>query len=204
MSSLNFNSEHPPFEKTIQLYGDRAGGQGIFEFAGFADLKKVKVVLLKGNTESLEQPADWRRLLRLITLAQRLKKPVVLWNLSLIRIATTQHHAFLTLGTAIQNAKIHLLKLSQPIITVFDRNYNWNDIILKELGWADGCVIVKPDKEELTALSKLKSQNLKIVCEQADIPQQLLNLLQEASTISSTELIANRLESFHLPTESQP
>lgn len=201
MSSLNFN-HYFPFEKTIQLYGDRAGGQGNFEFAGFAQLKEAKIVLLKGNTESLKQPADWRRFLRLINLAKRLEKPVLLWNLPLIHIATIQHPTSLALGNAIQNTKLQLLKLQQPIITFFDSNYEWNDLI-KELGWADGCVIVKPKKENFSALSKLKRQNLKIVREQDDGPQHILDLLQEVAKISRKELVVTRLESFSLSVENQ-
>lgn len=203
MSSLNFDLELPPFENTIQLYGDRAGGQGNFEFAGFANLKESKVVLLKGNTKSLEQPADWRRFFRLTNLAQRLNKPLLLWNLPLICITTAQHSISLVLGSTIQNTKLQLLKLPQPIITVFDGNYNWNDIIKKELGWADGCVVVKPEKEELFAFPNLKKQNLKIVCEKSDISKQILKLLQEVSQVNSEELIANRLGAFSLPIENQ-
>lgn len=200
MSSLNFN-HHFPFEKTIQLYGDRAGGQGNFEFAGFAEMKEAKVVLLKGNTESLKQPADWRRFLRLINLAQRLEKPVLLWNLPLIHIATIQHPTSLALGNVIQNTKLQLLKLQQPIITFYDSNYEWNDLIA-ELGWVDGCVIVKPEKENLSALSKLKRQNLKIVREQDDILQHILDVLQEVAKISGEELLVTRLESFSLSIEN--
>lgn len=203
MLSLNFNLELPPFEKAIQLYGDRAGGQGNFEFAGLADLKESKVVLLKGNTKSLEQPADWRRFLRLTNLAQRLSKPLLLWNLPLIHITTTQHTISLTLGSAIQNTKMQLLKLPQPIITVFDGNYNWSDIIAKELGWVDGGVVVKPKKEVLSTFPNLEKQNLKIVCEKSDISKQILKLLQEVSQVNSEELIANRLGSFPLPTKIQ-
>ena len=203
MSSLNFNLELPPFKKTIQLYGDRAGGQGNFEFAGFADLKESKVILLKGNAKSLEQSADWRRFFRLANLAQRLNKPLVLWNLPLIHIATAQHPISLALGAAIQNTKMQLLKLPQPIIAVFDGNYSWSNIIIKELGWVDGCVIVKPEKEEPPAFSNLKKQNLKIVCEKSDSSKQILKLLQEVSQINSEELIANRLESFSLSIENQ-
>ena len=203
MSSFNFDLELPPFEKAIQLYGDRAGGQGNFEFAGFAKLKESKVVFLKGNAKSLEQPADWRRFFRLTNLAQRLNKPLLLWNLPLIYIATAQHPISLTLGSAIQNTKMQLLKLPQPIITVFDGNYNWNDIIIKELGWADGCVVVKPEKEVLSACPNLEKQNLNFICEKSDISKQILKLLQELSKINSEELIAHRLEAFSLPIENQ-
>lgn len=202
MSSLNFNYEHSPFQKTIQLYGDRAGGQGNFEFAGLADLKEAKVVLLKGNAGSLQQPADWRRFLRLTNLAQRLEKPILLWNLPLVQIATIHHSTSLALGNAIQNTKLQLLKLPQPIITLFNSDYKWNDLI-RELGWADGCVIVKPEKEKLSALSKLKRHNLKIVSDQDDIPQQILDLLRKVSKISREELVANRLESYSLFIENQ-
>ena len=203
MLSLNFNLELPPFEKAIQLYGDRAGGQGNFEFAGLANLRESKVVLLKGNAKSLEQPADWRRFFRLTNLAQRLNKPLLLWNLPLIYITTAQHPISLVLGSAIQNTKMQLLKLPQPIITVFDGNYNRSDIIINELGWADGCVVVKPEKEELFPLPNLKKQNLKIICEKSGISKQILRLLQEVSQINSEELIANRIGSFSLPTKIQ-
>lgn len=200
MSSLDFNYKHPPFEKTIQLYGDRAGGQGNFEFAGLAQLQDEKVVLLRGNAKSLEHPADWRRFLRLVALAQRLNKPIVLWNLPLIYIATTQHATSLALATAIQNSKMQLLKFTQPIITVFDETYEWRAAIQeKEIGWADGYVMVKPEKEETSAVSNLKRQNIKIVDEQIDIPKQILGLLQKVSKITNEELVANRLKSCHLP-----
>lgn len=198
MPSLNFNYEHPPFEKTIQLYGDRAGGQGNFEFAGLAVIDKVKVVLLKGNQQSLEQPADWRRFLRLINLAQRLEKPVLLWNLSIVHVAANQHYTSLALGTAIKDTKLQLLQIPQPIVTFFDETYEWNTAV-QELGWADGAVIVRHDKEEeLPALP-----NLKVVSEQTDISKQILELLQKLSKVPSEELVANRLRSFSLPTEIQ-
>ncbi len=202
MPSLNFNYQHLLFEKTIQLYGDRTGGQGNFEFAGFAKLHEIKVVLLHGNAQSLEQPSDWRRFLRLTDLAQRLNKPIVLWNLPLIRSATIQHPASLALATAIQNTKLQLLKLTEPIITVFDETYEWSAAI-QEIGWMGGYVILKPEKEEFPTLSGLKRQNLKFVGEQTDIPKQILELLHEISQISREELVANRLKSFHLPTENQ-
>ncbi len=202
MLSLNFNYEYPPFEKTIQLYGDRAGGQGNFEFAGLADLNEVKVVLLKGNAESLEQPSDWRRFLRLINLAQRLGKPLLLWNLPLIHTATVQHPTSLALGNAIQKTKMELLKLPQPIIAFFDEIYG-GDVVMQEVVWADGCVIVTPNTKELPALSKLKRQNLKIVCKQDDMSPKILDILQEVSKIDRDELVVTRLESFSLSIENQ-
>ena len=195
MLPLNFNYQQPPFEKTIQLYGDRTGGQGNFEFAGLAELQKVKLLLVRGNEKSLQQPTDWRRFLRLINLAQRLNKPIVLWNLPIAHIATTQHHASLTLATTIQNVKIQLLKLPLPIIAVFD-NVSEVNTAAQEIGCTDGTVILASEPKELTTLSKSQQNKLKIVSEQRDIPTQIIELLQEMSTKSIEDLITKRLETY--------
>ncbi len=186
--------------KAIQLYGDRAGRRGNFKFAGLAELQSAKVVLLQGDVESLYQPADWRRCLRLVTLADRLKKPLVFWNLPLVRIATTQHPTSLALGTAIQKAEVQLLKFPHPILTVFDQEYELQNAI-QELGWGDGTVLVKPPEVDLPELPDVQQSNVKIVYRQADVPAQIVELLQDLSEIPGTELVANRLESLRLLTE---
>lgn len=194
MSSLNFDYKHPLFEKTIQLYGDRVGGQGNYEFAGLAELNNTKVILLHGNTNSLEQPADWRRFQRLVNLAQRLKKPVVLWNIYLENAATTQHHTSLALATAIQNTKIQLVKMQLPIIAVYDDAYGWNNESEK-IGWVDGCIIVKQDKVGIQHANS-KKHTLKGVCEENEISEQIKKLLNELSRKPSEELVTDRLQSL--------
>ena len=190
------------FSKTIQLYGDRAGGQGNFDFAGLAELQTMKFVLLIGNPHSLEQPADWRRFLRLLHLAKRLHKPVLLWNLPFTQNTSVEIPISLELGTAIKNSKMQLLKLPQPIISVYDETNNLDDVI-QGMRWGDGAIVVKPEKGELLAALNPERQKLKIVCKQADIPVQILELLKEVSMIGSKELVANRLASFSLHTEIQ-
>ena len=202
MQSLNFNYQHPPFEKTIQLYGDRAGGQGNFDFAGLAELQDIQVVLLKGNSDSLIQPTDWRRFLRLINLAQRLKKPIVLWNLSIVNDTSNKHHTSLALGTAIHNTKLHLLNIPHPIISIFDENYIGMSVIDKELGWMDGKIIVKPDENIFTELNELKQENLRIVDRSSEISNQIVDLIRLLSNINQDILIGNRLESLHFYTET--
>ena len=202
MQSLNFSYQQYQLEKTIQLYGDRAGGQGDFDFAGFAQIENAKVILLKGNPQSLQEPADWRRFLRLINLAQRLCKPVVLWNLPPIQNDSLQQPTSLALATAIKNTKMQLLRLPEPIISVYDETSGLDDAIHGMI-WGDGVIVVKPEKGELLAALNAGRQKLKIVCEQADIPIQFLKLLKEVSVISSEELVANRLASFSHPTEVQ-
>lgn len=190
MSSLNF-------EKTIQLYGDRVGGQGNYEFAGFAELNHTKVILLHGNAQSLELPADWRRFLRLTCLAKRLKKPIILWNIHVENAATTHYHTSLTLATVIQNTKIQLLKLQQPIIAVYDDVYEW-DAERGEIGWADRCIIVKQHKVGMHTEVNSKQHTLKIFCEKNDISIQIVKLLNEVSRKSSEELVTDRIQLFHL------
>ena len=197
MQSLNFNYQHPHFDKTIQLYGDRVGGQGNFEFAGLAELNNTKVILLHGNPNSLEQPADWRRFQRLINLAQRLKKPVVLWNIHLENAATTQHHTSLALATVIQNTKIQLVKMHLPILAVYDDAYGW-DTESGRLGWVDGCIIVRQDKMRMQNLSNSKEHTLEVVCEQNEISEHLKGQLNELSRKPSEELVMDRLQSFNI------
>ncbi len=183
-------------DKTIQLSGDRAGGQGNFDFAGLAELQTIKVVLLKGNPQSLEQPADWRRFHRLLDLAERIQKPVLLWNLLLTQNETLENPKSLELGTTIKITKMQLLKLPQPIISVYDETIGLDDAI-QGVRWSDGIVVVKPEKEELLAALNSERQKLKIVCEQADIPKMISNLLEDFSRKKVSELVSHRLERVH-------
>ncbi len=197
MHTLNFDYQLPPFEKTIQLYGDRAGGQGDFVFAGLAELHDDKFVLIKGHSNSLEQPDDWRRFLRLINLAQRLKKPLLLWNLSLSSVATNQHHTSLALGTAIQDTKMQLLRIPEPVIKVFDENCKLMSV-MQEIGWGDATIVVSPDEEAFEEVTDY----IRIVDESTEVPEQISDLLQRLSKLDPDKLFANRMASIQNLTES--
>lgn len=192
MSQLIFNYQHPLFKNTIQLYGDRLGGQGNFEFAGLAEVNETKVILLYGNAQSLEHPADWRRLIRLTDIAQRINKPVVLWNINITHATTTQHHTSLAIATTIQNSKMRLLRLPQPIISVLDYEYEWNSDI-EELGWADGYVFLEHHKTSFTAASNMSQQDFQMADKQIDIPKHIVKLLNEVSKKTDKELLTGRL-----------
>lgn len=181
------------FDKTIQLYGDRAGGQGNFDFAGLAELQTIKVVLLKGNPHSLEQPADWRRFLRLLDLAQRLHKPVLLWNLPLTQNTSIEKLTSLELGTAIKDVRIKLLRLPQPIISVFDDTFSIDNenYILKSV---DGIIVVVSDEENDKEEQIIKQNNLSHVNQLSDISKKVSELLDEFSREEVNELFAKRIE----------
>lgn len=183
------------FNKTIQLYGDRAGGQGNFEFAGLAEIKNIKFVLLKGNPQSLQQPADWRRFLRLLLLAQRIQKPVLLWNLPFTQNTSIENTTSLALGTAIKNTRVQLLKLTQPIISVYEETMDFDNAV-KELNWADGTIIVLSDEEQDKKEEILKQKNLYCVSTTSAIPNKISEILDENLGKTKKELVEKRLDTL--------
>ena len=188
----------PPFTQAIQLYGDRSGSKGTFKFAGFAWIQNTKVILVQGNEQSLNGASEWRCLLRLIALAHRLKKPIVLWNLPVTYIAKIQRKANLACAQAIQRTELELLRLPYPVITVYDRANN-TDHDPRELIWNDGVVLVAlPDAQSS------EQERVKIAAHPTDIAPAILELLRQAETIPATELVKNRRESLHFLVEIEP
>lgn len=188
----------PPFTQAIQLYGDRSGSKGAFKFAGFAWIQNTKVMLVQGNEQSLNGAAEWRCLLRLIALAHRLKKPIVLWNLPVAYIAKIQRKANLACAQAIQKTELELLRLPYPVITVYDRA-NHTDHDPRELIWNDGVVLVAlPDAQSS------EQEKVKIAAHPTDVAPAILELLRQAETIPAPELVKNRRESLHFLVEIEP
>ena len=180
----------PPFTRAIALYGDRAGSKGNFKFTGFAWIQKTKVILVQGDGHNLSSASEWRCLLRLVTLAHRLKKPIVLWNLPAAHIAARQRRTSLAAAQAIQKTELAMLKLPYPIVTVFDGtgDMDWTTL---ELGWSDGIVI-----PGLLEAQFSERQNIKIAQRPPDIASTLLELLSQIETIPDTELLKNRQETL--------
>lgn len=192
MSANTSKYPQPPFTQAIALSGDRAGSKGTFQFAGFAWIDNTKVTLVQGDVHSLKTPADWRQLLRLINLAHRLKKPIVLWNLPVVHVATKQRKISLANTQAIQNTELALLKLPHPILTVFDETYNGTHLH-PELIWNDGVVLVGSSDIQLS-----ESDKVKVVQNPAEIASAILALLCQAEAIPATRLITNRRVALHM------
>ncbi|MCE2415504.1 hypothetical protein J4G07_16055 [Candidatus Poribacteria bacterium] len=197
MSSNIAKYPQPPFTQAIKLYGNRAGSKGAFRFAGLAWIQDTKVILVQGDAQSLNSPAEWRCFLRLTTLAHRLKKPIVLWNLPVVHIATVQRRTSLDCAQAIQNAELKLLKLPYPIITVFDAAYD-STYAYPELIWNDGIVLVTPPDAQFSEHEKVK-----IAQHSTDIESAILELLCQIEPIPASELIKNRQESLRLAAKSR-
>ena len=180
----------PPFTQAIALYGDRAGNKGTFKFAGFAWIQSTKVILVQGDLHNLSNVSEWRCLLRLITLAHRLKKPIVFWNLPVAHIAAIQRRNSLAAAQAIQKTELALLKFPYPIIAVFDEN-NDIDYTTLELMWNDGIVMPALVDAQLS-----ERENVRIAQRSTDIASAILELLYKAGAIPTTELFKNRRETL--------
>ena len=192
MSANTSKYPQPPFTQAIALSGDRAGSKGTFQFAGFAWIDDTKVTLVQGDVHSLKTPPEWRQLLRLINLAHRLKKPIVLWNLPVVHIATKQRKISLANTQAIQNTELALLKLPYPILTVFDETYEGVHSLPEPI-WNDGVVLVGSSDIQLS-----ESVKIKVAQNPSKIASTILELLCQAETIPTSKLIANRREAFHM------
>ena len=192
MSANTSKYPQPPFTQAIALSGDRAGSKGMFQFAGFAWICDTKVTLVHGDVQSLKTPPEWRQLLRLINLAHRLRKPIILWNLPVVHIATQQRKTSLANTQAIQNAELALLKLPHPIITVFDENYDGAYPPAERI-WNDGVVLVGSSDTQLS-----ESEKVKIAQHPTQIAPAILELLAQAEAIPTPELIANRSASLYI------
>lgn len=189
-SNISKYPPQPPFTQAIALYGDRAGSKGAFKFAGFAWIQNAKVILVQGDGHNLSSAAEWRCLLRLVTLAYRLKKPIVLWNLPVAHIAKIQRRTSLAAAQAIQKTESAMLKLPYPIITVFDGTDNIDDTTL-EFGWNDGIVMAGLLETQFS-----ERQSVKIAQRPTDIASAILELLSQIETIPDTELFKNRQETL--------
>ena len=180
----------PPFTQAIALYGDRAGSKGTFKFAGFAWIQHTKVILVQGDAHNLSSPAEWRCLLRLVTLARRLKKPLILWNLPMAHIAAIQRRTSLDLARVIQKNEMELLKLPHPIIAVFDETDD-GDWTALEFVWNDGIVIPALWETQFS-----EGKHVKIAQHPTDVANAILELLYQTEAIPATELLKNRQETL--------
>ncbi len=189
-SNISKYPPQPPFTQAIALYGDRAGSKGTFNFAGFAWIQRTKMVLVQGDLHNLSSAAEWRCLLRLTTLAHRLKKPLVLWNLPVAHIAAIQRRTSLAAAQTIQKTELALLRLPYPIIAVFDENSDVEYTML-EFVWSDGIVVPGLLEKQFS-----ERQNVKIAQHPTDVASAIVELLNHAETTPLIELFKNRQETL--------
>lgn len=193
--------------KFIELYGDRTGHKGAGVHGGLAWIgdeepaappvgegscpAPVKIVLLAARGEDAPDAADWRRLSRLAALAQRLRRPVLLWDMPLQVVAAGTQAAPLVINEAIQDCKMALLRLRAPVISVFEERY---PVLLEsEIAMVDGAVVVSDHQELCVAGSEHLPRITTVGNGKRNLTREILTLLKSASSVNAENLERKRV-----------
>ena len=179
----------------IELYGDRTEGIGDEIHAGLAWIDETKFVLIGGGDTTTPQPPSWRRIARLVNLAQQLKRPLLLWDPPFqtdITSPTTLLHR-----SAAQNSQLQLLKLPVPTIGVFDA-------LALEPNSApiDAAVLVR--QGEADPQPETSPTLVKVADDPSGLKSDILELLDQLSTLPVETLMDQRLNGLRQAVESSP
>ena len=170
----------------IELYGDRTEAMGDEIYAGLAWIDQTKFVLIGGDEDAAFKPATWRRVSRFFDFAQELRRPVLLWDApfqaDMTAPTSSLHHRI-----AAQNTQRHLLKLTVPIIGVFDKLH------------------LEPDCAPIDAVVLLQSEPqpsadetcpilVKVAEDASHLKSNILELLSRLSALPGETLVHQRLE----------
>ena len=170
----------------IELYGDRTEGMGDEIYAGLAWIDQTKFVLIGGDEDATFKPATWRRVSRFFDFAQELRRPVLLWDApfqaDMTAPTSSLHHRI-----AAQNTQRHLLKLTVPVIGVFDKLH------------------LEPDCAPIDAFVLLQSEPqpsadetcpilVKVAEDASHLKTNILELVSRLSALPGETLVHQRLE----------
>ena len=170
----------------IELYGDRTEAMGDEIYAGLAWIDQTKFVLIGGDEDAAFKPATWRRVSRFFDLAQELRRPVLLWDApfqaDMTAPTSSLHHR-----SAAQNTQRHLLKLTVPVIGVFDK------------------LRLEPDCASIDAAVLLQSEGqlsadetcpilVRVAEDASHLKSNILELLSRLSALPGETLVHQRLE----------
>ena len=184
--------ESKQFQDTIHrfiaLYGDRTEGIGDEIHAGLAWIDRTKFVLIGGGDTTPLQPPGWRRISRLLDLAQQLSRPLLLWDAP-FQTDITSPTTTLLHRSAAQNSQLQLLKLPVPIIGVFDTL-----ALAPNLAPIDAAVLIQPGETDP------QQETSPIIVKAVDTPSGLksgiLELLSRLSALPVERLVDQRLNSI--------
>ena len=184
--------ESKQFQNTIhrfiELYGDRTEGIGDEIHAGLAWIAETKFVLIGGGDTTTPQPPSWRRISRLVNLAQQLNRPLLLWDAP-IQTDMTSPTTTLLHRRAAQNSELQLLKLPVPIIGVFDT-------VPLEPNFApiDAAVLVQ--QGEADSAPETNPTLVKVADDPSGLKSDILELLSHLSPLPAERLVDQRLNSL--------
>ena len=173
----------------IELYGDRIEGIADEIYAGLAWIDETKFVLIGGDEDAALKPPTWRRVSRLFNLARQLRRPVLLWDTPFQANMATPTSSLLARSTA-QNTQRHLLKLTVPVIGVFDKLSLASDVspidavlLLPQVGVKAG-----PLADEMFPTL------IKVSEDTSQLKSDILELLSHLSSLPAETLVQQRLE----------
>ena len=169
----------------IELYGDRTEAIGDEIHAGLAWIEETKFVLIGGVEAAALQPPSWRRVSRLLGLAQQLRRPVLLWDVP-FQADLTGSTGTLLERSAAQNSRLHLLKLTVPIIGVFDTLPLGPDCAA-----VDAAVRLQQGE---ASEGEMASTLVKVAGSPSRLKSEILALLSHLSTVPVETLVNQRLE----------
>lgn len=179
-------------QKFIELYGDRTGQKGAGVHGGLAWIGDEKFVLLAARGEDAADAADWRRMSRLVALAQHLRRPVLLWDLPLQVVATGLQTEPLVINEAIQDCKLALLRMRAPVISVFEARF---PVLLEsEIAMVDGAVFVSDCPKLCASISEHFPPITAVGDGKHELRREILTLLEGASRFSAEELEWRRVD----------
>ena len=177
----------------IELYGDRTEAIGDEIHAGLAWIEETKFVLIGGAEAAALHPPSWRRVSRLLGLAQQLRRPVLLWDVP-FQADLTGSTATLLERSAAQNSRLHLLKLTVPIIGVFDTLPLGPDCAA-----VDAAVRLQQGEANpqwRASWGEMSSTLVKVAGSPSRLKSDILALLSHLSAVPVETLVNQRLEGF--------
>ena len=170
----------------IELYGDRTEGMGDEIYAGLAWIDQTKFVLIGGDEDGAFKPATWRRVSRLFDFAQELRRPVLLWDApfqaDMSAPTSSLHHR-----NAAQNTQRHLLKLTVPIIGVFDKLR-----LEPDCAPIDAAVVLQSEPQP--SADETSPILVKVAEDTSHLKSDILELASRLSALPGETLVHQRLE----------
>ena len=170
----------------IELYGDRTEAMGDEIYAGLAWIDQTKFVLIGGDEDAAFKPATWRRVSRLFELAQELRRPVLLWDApfqaDMTAPTSSLHHR-----SAAQNTQRHLLKLTVPVIGVFDKLR-----LEPDCAPIDAAVLIQSERQ--LSADETCPILVKVAEDASHLKTNILELVSRLSALPGETLVHQRLE----------
>ena len=195
MNSKQFQNT---IHRFIELYGDRTEGTGDDIHAGLAWIDETKFVLIGGADTTTLQPPSWRRISRLFNLADQLQRPVLLWDVP-FQAELTDPTDTLLHRSAAQNSQLHLLKLTVPVIGVFDRFPLQLDFAALDAAilLQQGDAASQPQPSDGETSSTL----IKVADNPSHLKSDILELLNHLAALPVDRLVGQRLEGLRRTVE---